>query len=90
MHLYKGIFYCFIAPIREITMFYIKYLTMNKVHMHTGAIRRIFCCCFHAKMNRVTDINPLSLYSVIVSKTSNTIKTTKIGEYSYKFSRNVH
>ena len=35
----------FIAPLSDIPMFYIKYLTMRKVHMHTGAIRQLLYCC---------------------------------------------
>ena len=30
-----------IAPLSDIPMFYIKYLTMYKVHMHAGAIRQL-------------------------------------------------
>ena len=30
-----------IAPLSDIQMFYIKYLTMHKVHMHTGSIRQL-------------------------------------------------
>ena len=29
------------APLSDIPMFYIKYLTMHKVHMHAGAIRQV-------------------------------------------------
>ena len=30
-----------IAPFSDVPMFYIKYLTMYKVHMHAGAIRKL-------------------------------------------------
>ena len=31
----------FIAPLNDIPKFYIKYLTLYKVYMHAGAIRKI-------------------------------------------------
>ena len=31
----------FIAPLSDIPMFYIRYLAIHKVHMHTGAIRQL-------------------------------------------------
>ena len=36
---------CLIAPLSDIPMFYIKYLTMHKVHMHAGAIRQLLFGC---------------------------------------------
>ena len=33
--------YYFIAPLSDIRMFYIRYLTMHKVHMYAGAIRQL-------------------------------------------------
>ena len=30
-----------ITPLSDIPMFYMKYFTMNKVHMHAGAIRQL-------------------------------------------------
>ena len=38
-----------IAPLRDIPMFYIKYLTMHKVHMHAGAIRQLEHGCAHLR-----------------------------------------
>ena len=34
-----------IVPLSDIPMFYIKYLAMYKVHMHTGAIRKLLYSC---------------------------------------------
>ena len=39
----KSIIYMNTAPLSDIQIFYIKYLTMHKVHMHTGAIRLCVC-----------------------------------------------
>ena len=35
------------ATLSDIPMFYIKYLTMHKMHMHAGAIRQLLygCAC---------------------------------------------
>ena len=35
--------YTLIAPLTDILMFYIKYFTMHKVHMHAGGIRLCVC-----------------------------------------------
>ena len=34
-----------IAPLSDIRMFYIRYLTMHKVHMHADAIRQLLYGC---------------------------------------------
>ena len=34
-------FWYFVAPLSDIPMFYIKYLTMQRVHVHAGAIRQL-------------------------------------------------
>ena len=36
-----------IAPLSDIRMFYIRYLTMHKVNMHAGAIRQLLYGCAH-------------------------------------------
>ena len=38
----KICFFLIIAPLSDIPMFYIKYLTMHKVHTHAGAIRQLW------------------------------------------------
>ena len=38
-----------IAPLSDIPMFYIKYLTMHKVHMHAGAIMQLLYVCAYAR-----------------------------------------
>ena len=38
-----------IAPLSNIPMFYIKYLTMHKVHMHAGAIRQLVYGCVYVR-----------------------------------------
>ena len=38
-----------IAPFSDIPMFYIKYLTMYKVHMHAGAIRKLLYGCVYVR-----------------------------------------
>ena len=38
-----------IAPLSDIPMFYIKYLTMHKVHMHAGAIRQLLYGCAYVR-----------------------------------------
>ena len=38
-----------IAPLSVIPMFYIKYLTMHKVHMHAGAIRQLLYGCAYVR-----------------------------------------
>ena len=38
-----------IAPLNDIPMFYIKYLTMYKVHMHAGAIRQLLYGCMYVR-----------------------------------------
>ena len=35
-----------IAPLSDIPIFYIKYLTMYKVHMHAGAIKILYGCAY--------------------------------------------
>ena len=32
---------CIIAPLSDVPMFYANYLTMHKMHMHSGAIRQL-------------------------------------------------
>ena len=39
----------FIAPLSDIPKFYIKHLTMHKVHMHAGAIRQLLYCCVYVR-----------------------------------------
>ena len=39
----------FIAPLSDIPMFYIKYLTMHKVHMHAGVIRQLLYGCAYVR-----------------------------------------
>ena len=39
----------FIAPLNDIQMFYIKYITMDKMHMHTGAIRKLLYGCAYVR-----------------------------------------
>ena len=41
---YKGI-----APLSDSPMFYIRYLTMHKVHMHAGAIRQLLYGCAYVR-----------------------------------------
>ena len=38
-----------ISPLSDIPMFYIKYLTMHKVHMHAGAIRQLLYGCAYVR-----------------------------------------
>ena len=38
-----------IAPLSDIPMFYIKYLTMHKVHMHADAIRQLLYGCAYVR-----------------------------------------
>ena len=38
-----------IAPLSDIRMFYISYLTMQKVHMHAGAIRQLLYGCAYVR-----------------------------------------
>ena len=38
-----------IAPLSDISMFNIKYLTMHKVHMHAGAIRQLLYGCVYVR-----------------------------------------
>ena len=38
-----------IASLNDISIFYIKYLTMNKVHMHAGAIRKLLYGCAYGR-----------------------------------------
>ena len=38
-----------IAPLSDIPMFYIKYLTMHKLHMHAGAIRQLLYGCAYVR-----------------------------------------
>ena len=41
--------YHLIAPLSHLPMFYIKYLTMHKVHMHAGAIRQLLYGCAYER-----------------------------------------
>ena len=43
--------YHFIAYLSDIPMFYIKYLTMYKVHMHAGAIRKLLYGCEYVRID---------------------------------------
>ena len=45
----KLILHAIIEPLSDIPVFYIKYLTTYKVHMHVGAIRNLFYCCAHVR-----------------------------------------
>ena len=45
-------------------MFYIKYLTMYKMHMHAGAIRQLLCGCAY-----VQEDNPLAKARGLSSRT---------------------
>ena len=38
-----------IAPLSDIPMFYIKYLTMHTVHMHAGAVRQLLYGCANVR-----------------------------------------
>ena len=38
-----------IAPLSDIRMVYIRYLTMHKVHMHAGAIKQLLYGCAHVQ-----------------------------------------
>ena len=38
-----------LAPLSDIQMFYIKYLTIHKMHMHAGAIRQISYSCAYVR-----------------------------------------
>ena len=38
-----------IAPLSDIRMFYIRYLTMHKVHIHAGAINQLVYGCAHVR-----------------------------------------
>ena len=38
-----------IATLSDIPVFYIKYLTMHKVHMHAGAIRQLLYGCAYVR-----------------------------------------
>ena len=42
-----------VAPVSDIPIFYIKYLTMHKVHMHAGAIRQLLYEPRHEISNNV-------------------------------------
>ena len=39
----------FIGPLSDIPMFYIRYLTMCKVQMHAGAIRKLLYGCAYVR-----------------------------------------
>ena len=39
----------FIAPLSDIQMFYIKYLTMYKMHMHAGVISKLLYGCAYVQ-----------------------------------------
>ena len=41
--------YFIIAHLSDIQMFYIKYLTMYKLHMHAGAIRKLLYGCAYER-----------------------------------------
>ena len=51
MFLYKtrGSLNYFVALLSDTPMFYIKYLTMYKVHMHAGAIRMCLYGCAYVR-----------------------------------------
>ena len=40
---------CIIAPLSDIPIIYIKYLTMHKVRKHAGAIRQLVYGCVYAR-----------------------------------------
>ena len=40
---------CLIAPLSDIPIFYIKYLTMHKLHKHAGAIRQLLYGCAYVR-----------------------------------------
>ena len=44
-----GVFILLIAPLSDSSMFYIKYLTMHKVHMHAGAISQLLYGCVYVR-----------------------------------------
>ena len=50
-------------PLSYIPMFYIKYLTMCKVHMHAGAIRKLLYGCVYVQeiihLQKLADYLPL-------------------------------
>ena len=37
------------APLSDIPMFYFKYLTMHKVHMHAGTLRQLLYDCAYVR-----------------------------------------
>ena len=41
--------YIIIEPLSDIPMFYIKYLTMHKVHMHAVSIRQLLYGCAYVR-----------------------------------------
>ena len=41
--------YNYLLHLSDISMFYIKYLTMYKVHMHAGAIRQLSYGCAYVQ-----------------------------------------
>ena len=48
-NIYAVKIFLIIAPLSDIPMFYIKYLTMHKVHMHAGAIRQLWYGCVYVQ-----------------------------------------
>ena len=44
-----GVLILLIAPLSDISMFYFKYLTTHKVHMHAGAIRQLLYGCVYVR-----------------------------------------
>ena len=44
-----------ISPFSDSPMFYDKYLTLHKVHMHTGAIRQLFYDCAYVRELKFVD-----------------------------------
>ena len=53
-----------IAPLSDVPMFYIKYLTMHKVHMHAGAIMQLLY-----GLGVCTEDNPLDKGRELSSRT---------------------
>ena len=48
-HSIKENIYILFAPLSNIPMLYIKYLTAYKVHMHAGAIRKLLYGCVYVR-----------------------------------------
>ena len=52
-----------IAPLSDIPLFYIKYLTMHKVHMHSGAMRQLLYGCAYVReiIHKLVDYPPIQI-----------------------------